>query len=220
MKLNNKQKQLEKQKEVEELLPVKYKQCVGDQLCCKKFKPLEDFSPSALKCICKECSRNIIYRNRLEKINSDEKFYFKEKIRTHLYRVDIFDLLRCTEDFFYEWIKYQSVDSFNEHFDHVLPISYFKQFSNSSMITYLRDSWINIAPIDKHANLSKGTKVDFNAFQQQLIKAEVFIMTRYKYDYELLNYLNFIKYIYSITSNKTDGHYNQCIFHNKLHMVL
>jgi hypothetical protein len=43
------------------------------------------------------------------------------------------------------------------------------------MITFLRDSWINIMPLDGRLNLKKGTDVDFNLFQQQLIKAERFI---------------------------------------------
>ena len=194
--MNNKQTQLQKEKAVQKLIKEKYKKCVGDELCCNKIKSVEEFSPLALKCICKECINKIKLRNRKIKIDNDENYYFKEKIRAHLYRIGVFSVLRCSEDFFYKWIKFQSKDSFNEHFDHVLPISFFKQFENSSMNTFLRDSWINISPVNSTDNLKKGTNVDFDLFEKQLIKAEKFILDNHENKESLLIYLNFIKSIF------------------------
>jgi hypothetical protein len=34
-------------------------QCYGDEICCGKFKSVNNFSPSALKRICKYCTKLI-----------------------------------------------------------------------------------------------------------------------------------------------------------------
>ena len=159
--------------------------CRGDTLCCNKSKPLSEFSPSALKCICRECYKDITKRNRQEKIDADENYYIYEKIRSSIVRPGIFSaILKCSDKFFYAWIKSQSKDTFNEHLDHVLPVHFFSKFNSASQFFCVRDSWINIMPLNSKDNLKKGTKVDFDLFQIQLDKANQFILN---YSFETLN---------------------------------
>ena len=173
---NRKQTQQKKTEAVIKMCGLKEVKCQGDILCCGKIKTADMFSPSALKSICKECTKNIMQKNRQKKIHKNEDYYIYEKIRTSCLRPGIFSsVLKCPEQFFYDWIKSQSKDPFNEHFDHVLPIYYFKRFSNASQYNYLRDSWINIMPLDAKENLSKHTQVDFSLFEKQLEKARDFI---------------------------------------------
>jgi hypothetical protein len=56
---NNKQKQALKHKEVSKLLLYDYVQCRGNEICCCEFKSNNNFLPSALKCICKDCVKII-----------------------------------------------------------------------------------------------------------------------------------------------------------------
>ena len=173
---NRKQTQKIKHDKVKKLVERKYEICRGDDLCCGEAKCLNEFSPSALKCICKSCTKKIREQNRQNKIDENEDYYIFEKVRNTVHRVSIFSsILKCPEKFFYDWIKSQSKDPFNEHFDHVLPIFYFKDFTNASKFTALRDSWINLRPYDATKNLGKHTDVDFQLFREQLKKARYFI---------------------------------------------
>ena len=180
--LNNKQIKNKKLEEVINQLDHKYEKCRGNEICCGKIKSVGEFSPSNLKCICKECAKKIREQNRQDKIDKNEDHYIYEKIRSTSLRVGIFSsILKCSNKFFYAWIKFQSKDPFNEHFDHVLPIHYFRKFSPASKFLSIRDSWLNIIPIDGKENLKKGTKVDFELFTEQLKKGRDFINS-YKFE--------------------------------------
>ena len=173
---NRKQTQKAKHNKVAQLVDKQYETCRGDDICCGDTKPLSEFSPSALKCICKSCAKKIREDNRQNKIDENENYYIYEKVRNTVHRVSIFSsILKCPEKFFYDWIKWQSNDPFNEHLDHVLPIHYFKKFTNSSKFNAIRDSWINLRPCDAAENLQKLTSVDFELFTEQLDKARYFI---------------------------------------------
>jgi hypothetical protein len=63
--------------------------CRGDEICCGRFRPVTEFSSSNLKCICKECTKNIRLQNRWEKIDKNEDHYIYEKIRSEVLRVSI-----------------------------------------------------------------------------------------------------------------------------------
>jgi hypothetical protein len=168
---NNKQKQLVKHKEVSKLLLNAYVECRGNEICCGEFKSINDFSPSS-----KDCAKIIRENNRKQKISNAEDRYIIEKIRNNIYRVGIIPaVLKCSESFFVDWIKYQSTDTFSEHLDHVIPLHYFRQFSPASKFLTVRDSWLNIMPLDAKENIKKSSKVDFDLFQDQLIKAKYFI---------------------------------------------
>ena len=200
--MNQKQKKVAKLESLINLLDFKYEVCRGDIICCGKKKPVIEFSPSNLKCICRECIKKIIERNRQDKIDKNENHYIYEKIRNTVLRESVFSsILKCSDKFFYAWIKSQSVNAFNEHFDHVLPIHYFKKFSNASPYLLLRDSWINFMPIKAEVNLKKGTKVDYNLFSNQLDKAIDFI-NKYEFDtnqekYDMQNYYDNIIEIFN-----------------------
>ena len=182
LSLNNKQIKNQKSEEVINQLDHKYEKCRGNEICCGKIKSVGEFSPSNLKCICKECAKKIREQNRQDKIDKNEDHYIYEKIRSTSLRVGIFSsILKCSNKFFYAWIKFQSKDPFNEHFDHVLPIHYFRKFSPASKFLSIRDSWLNIMPIDGKENLKKGTKVDFELFTEQLKKGRDFINS-YKFE--------------------------------------
>ena len=165
-----------------ELLPQKnYEICRGDESCCGLKKPAIYFPPSALKCICKCCGKKIVERRRREKIKDNEKRYILEKIKSTKSRVGIFSTsLKCSEEFFYGWIKSQSTDTFNEHLDHVLPVNYFKKFTAASEYLSVRDSWLNIMPLETTKNLQKSSTVNFDLFSEQLKKANEFI-TKYSF---------------------------------------
>jgi len=179
---NRKQQQEEKLEKVAKLVGKEFELCRGSEACCGKKKPIWDFPPSSLKCICKECGKKIREKNRQDKIDTNEDHYIYEKIKHNTSRVSIFSsTLKCPEKFFYDWIKHHSEDPFNEHFDHVLPIHFFKKFSVASPYLSIRDSWINITPLDATENLKKGTDIDFKLFDSQLTKAKEFIDD---YDFE------------------------------------
>lgn len=164
------------------LLSCDYEICRGDELCCGLGKTATSFSPSALKCICKDCSKNIKEKKRLAKIEDNEKLYILGKIKASILRVGVFSsTLKCSEEFFYAWIKSQSTDTFNEHLDHVLPINSFRWFTPASEYLALRDSWINIMPLARVKNLQKGSKVNLSLFSNQLKVASEFIS---KYDFK------------------------------------
>ena len=207
-KPNRKQEKEIKHQKVLTHLDNDHELCRGDRVCCGKLKPLSEFSPSALKCICKNCSKKIREINRQNKIDDNEDYYIYEKIRNTLHRVSIFtSILKCSKQFFCEWIKSQSTDPFNEHFDHVLPIHFFKRFSDASKFTALRDSWINFRPCPATENLSKHTTVDFSLFETQLDKAHYFL-NRYKFESEaekkdMFENFNFIDKIFSLINERT-----------------
>ena len=202
-KLNRKQAKKQKSEQVMKLTNNSFEVCRGDDICCGVRKPVSEFSPSNLKCICRDCTRKIRERNRQDKIDKDEDHYIYEKIRSTILRVSIFSsILKCSDEFFYAWIKSQSVDPHNEHFDHVLPIHFFRQFSNVSPYLLLRDSWINFMPLKESENLKKGTKVDFDLFKNQLEKARQFILNyHFKANVERCDMINNYNYITSLFNN-------------------
>ena len=108
-------------------------------------------------------------------------------------------MLKCSKDFFAKWIKFQSKDPFNEHFDHALPIHFFKQFSEASRFNSLRDSWININPLLARDNLSKSSNVDIYLFKTQLNKAKTFISSyQFKNNIEKQDILKYYNHICDI----------------------
>jgi hypothetical protein len=63
---NNKQKQALKHKEVSKLILYDFVQCRDNEICCGEFKSIKDFSPSALKCICKDYAKIIRENNKYQ----------------------------------------------------------------------------------------------------------------------------------------------------------
>jgi hypothetical protein len=71
----------------------------------------------------------------------------------------------------------------------------------------LRDSWINIIPLNAKENLLKSTKVDFKLYEEQLIKAKTFILNDYKFSSQtkadmIFNYEN-ISHIFLKLNSET-----------------
>jgi hypothetical protein len=204
-KLNRKQTRRYKLENVKNKLDNKFEICRGDELCCGKYKSLTEFAPSALKCICKACGKNISKRDRQNKIDSNEDYYIIEKIKYAISRVGIFSsVLRCSDKLFCSWIKFQSKDAFTEHLDHVVPFNYFKQFSFASRYLLVRDSLINIMPLEANENLKKASSLNFNLFGDQLVKAKEFI-NNYNFETE--------------EDQKDTDDYYKCVNHYYLQIV-
>jgi hypothetical protein len=136
---HNKQKQALKHKEVSKLLLYNYVQCRDNEICCGEFESINAFSPSSLKRICKDCVKIIRENDRKQKISNAEGRYIIEKIRNNIRRVGIIpSVLKCSESLFVDWIKYQSIDTFNEHLYHTNTLFMNKSF-RILQITY--SSW-------------------------------------------------------------------------------
>ena len=89
--------------------------------------------------------------------------------------------LGCGFDFFMKWLEYQFTpemtwNNFGEywHIDHVLPVCIFNHENlNEIKVCW---NWANLRPLEAKENLSKKDTVDFNLYEMQLRRAEIFLM--------------------------------------------
>ena len=86
----------------------------------------------------------------------------------------------CDFDFFMNWIHYQFTaemnwNNFGEywHIDHVLPV---KRFDHESLEAIrICWNWRNLRPLEAKENLCKKDEVNFDLYESQLKKAELFL---------------------------------------------
>lgn len=87
--------------------------------------------------------------------------------------------LNCTMPFFKKWIEFQFKENMawenygTWHLDHVRPCASF-DFTKQDDVDECFN-WSNYQPLEKHANIKKGDKVDKNIIEQHKIKVQQFI---------------------------------------------
>lgn len=130
-----------------------------------------------------EYQRNYHYN----RYHNDINYRIKKCLYSRLYNLICYqqhsetlsDLLRCSDEFFMSWLKYQFDENMTEsnygrywEIDHVLPISKFNM-KNEDERRLIWD-WKNIRPLEISENRSKGDKLDYNLYKYQCEKALAF----------------------------------------------
>ena len=125
--------------------------------------------------------RNINPIYRLIK-NNRNRIY--EALKSNNKATDTINLLNCTRDFYYHWIKFNlpyemSDDEFRNNYeiDHVVALSSF-DFSNKEN-QFIAFGWENTRPLLKSKNRSKGAKRDLYSEVLQKLKIRMFLKLYY-----------------------------------------
>ena len=127
---------------------------------------------------------NKIHANTTLWLIKNNRTRIRDALKSNSKATNTIDLLGCSKEFFFNWIKWQLPYEMNDdefkkrfHIDHVRPIATFNLSDPESQ--YDAFDWTNTQPLLISKNLSKGANRDLYSEVLQELKVRVFLKLYY-----------------------------------------